>query len=130
MEWFGLTLYGYPDSIKAFMRDDYVEPVVQQTTNLGSKKPFAELLTTIDIYIGRTDGYCYKSIDRYKKMRQRGVRKPVAPNEMYSEPITTAMDMSFWTNDPDLQLTDWYKKRSYRPKPSTDIGGYVYNPNK
>ncbi|KAB0803913.1 hypothetical protein PPYR_00883 [Photinus pyralis] len=129
MEWFGITMYGYPDPLKAYMRDDYVEPEVQPTVYeqlaKGTKKQFADLLATIDVYIGRADGYSYKSIDRYKRMKRRGVPKPVAPNEMYSHPLTTAMETSFWTNDPELQDADWYKKRSYQPKPSTDIGRFV-----
>lgn len=31
MEWFGLTLYGFPDPIKDIMRPDYKEPRVPPT---------------------------------------------------------------------------------------------------
>lgn len=38
MEWFGLTLYGFPDPIKDMMRPDYKEPTVPPSFNEAVEK--------------------------------------------------------------------------------------------
>ncbi|KAK4884174.1 hypothetical protein RN001_000445 [Aquatica leii] len=130
MEWFGLTTYGYPDSIKYLMREDYKEPTKQLTVYeelaKGSKKRFSELVTEIDVYLGRTDGYSHKSLDRLKKMRRKGVVAPLGPTDKYRYAGTEAQNFSFWKEDSVLQNSDWYKGRVYKPKVATEVSQYLH----
>ncbi|KAF2899723.1 hypothetical protein ILUMI_06449 [Ignelater luminosus] len=130
MEWFGITLYGFPDYFKDLMRPDYKEPEVQpdlyEVIAKGTNKRFTELVSELDCYIGRADGYAYKSYDRLIRMRKKGMFKPVGPTDMYNYPGTDFMRPGFWLADPDLKGETWYKPRTFQPKPYTEISQYVH----
>ncbi|KAK4884172.1 hypothetical protein RN001_000443 [Aquatica leii] len=129
MEWFGLTMCGYQNYLKSTMRPDYKEPEkilsVNEQLKLGTKKPLSDLLKELDVYIGHYDGYAYDSLDRIKRQKQKGIRKPVDPNKMFRYAATEAQNYGFWIDDPALNLNDWHKKSLYKPKPVTEVGRFL-----
>lgn len=52
-----------------------------------------ETIRTIDVYIGRVDGFAYGSSQRFLKMKRKGVIKPVGPADMYRLPPTTSYEV-------------------------------------
>lgn len=126
MEFFGISLYGYPDFIKELMRPDYKEPEdlaepLPDHMQGGHKPTYSELLTKLDCYLGHCNGYAYKSYDRLIKMRNKGIFKPVGPSDMYKYPGTRAMEFGFFLADPALCCETWHLRESDNYCPQSDV---------
>ncbi|XP_022911841.1 uncharacterized protein [Onthophagus taurus] len=113
MDTYGVTIFGVTDPIKDMIRKDYVEPQVQgdliEMEKQGKlRKPFYEIISEIDCYVGKVDGYAYRSYDRLARMRKKGNFKPVGPLEMYNYAGCTSMQPGWWTGDPALEGELWW----------------------
>lgn len=127
MEWFGITCYGVADPIKDMIKEGYREPEVQpnirNVIDGDPTKTFTELVRELDCYSGRIDGFAYRSADRLRRMRKKGMFKPVGPCEMYRFPGTDSMKYGYC--DPALLGKDWYKQRVFKPNPTTEISRFL-----
>ncbi|KAK4884173.1 hypothetical protein RN001_000444 [Aquatica leii] len=125
MEFFGITMYGFPDPIKSLLRNDYKEPSkpisLEERMAKGSKQTLAEMLSELDVYIGSADGYTYNSHDRLSRMRIKYVRKPVGPTDMYRYAGTDAQNCGFWTDDPAIKNSKWHLKTVFKHKHRSSI---------
>ncbi|KAL3287877.1 hypothetical protein HHI36_002335 [Cryptolaemus montrouzieri] len=73
-----------------------------------------ELLKEIDVHHKMGDGFPYKSYSRLTATKFKHIRKSVGPTDYFRHPVTTAMEIGFWSADPVLK-EEWYKPRiTYR----------------
>ncbi|XP_026323448.1 uncharacterized protein LOC113232827 [Hyposmocoma kahamanoa] len=132
MEFFGLTLYGPQNYFKDVMREDYKEPMVKtevapiiekviakSTCPKECDRPDHNIIRIIDCYMGRVNGFAYGSIQRFIKMKRKGVIKPVGPVDQYRLPPATSNEYGWFLCDTALEGKDWYVTSPRHPQPSS-----------
>ncbi|GJQ71460.1 hypothetical protein Trydic_g8749 [Trypoxylus dichotomus] len=130
MEWFGITGYGVEDPFKDMIRPDYKEPI--KSRNLLKleaagklNRPFYEMTSQLDCYLGRVDGYPYRSNDRLQRMRKKGTFKPIGPLSIYRYPSCTSMDFGWWQGDPALKNETWYLPHTRYPQANSEHTRFI-----
>ncbi|XP_004923020.1 uncharacterized protein LOC101745458 [Bombyx mori] len=132
MEFFGITSHGPQNYIKECLREIYKEPMTKQDcVNLMKiieqksllpktiQRPDVNTIRFIDCYIGRVNGFALGSIEIFKKMKRKGVIKPVGPSDMYRIPITTSIEYGWWMQDAEVTNASWYKLEKRYPQPAS-----------
>lgn len=57
------------------------------------ERPDVHTVRVIDCYLGKVNGFAYGSMLRFKKMKRKGVIKPVGPCDMFKVPPTTSTEV-------------------------------------
>ncbi|XP_044762612.1 uncharacterized protein LOC123319757 [Coccinella septempunctata] len=113
-----------------FSKSDYKEP-----TNLEEHKrellstgqaTIYQILNEMDVDYGMSDGFNYGSYGRYATSRNKHIRKPVGPLELYRAPPAESMKCGFWMADSCLRPEDpWYQPRQRYARWKTDVVQFV-----
>lgn len=61
--------------------------------DLQFDRPDLNIIRIIDCYMGRVNGFAYGSIQRFIKMKRKGVIKPVGPVDQYRLPPATSNEV-------------------------------------